>query len=191
MQQDQQTQALAQVVTPLQGQGATIIPWTRGLSARDEVLRYWLLAEREQSHKYIFWADYGAPALLGDPVTFCAAFSQRACFSVYDHTTQELVGVTWVEKIVPWHSAHYGMFFARRAWGALAREATRLTVAKVFEVLPQMPQLFGLTPWKTALRHGLATGWAHVATLPGFAAMRDRTARDLYVLRIANHRGGP
>lgn len=169
---------------PRRGRYATVIPYIRGLSPREELLRWWLLMDQHGGQKYIFWADQsGVETLRGDPVAFVAAFAQRLAFACYDNATEQLIGFNWVEHITPRHHAQWGMYFSPKTSREVIFDANLLTTRAVFAHLRTLRFLFGFTPWKAALKHGLKQGWQHVATLPGFAAMGEE-GKDLYVLRL-------
>jgi hypothetical protein len=169
---------------PRRGRYATVIPYIRGLSPRDELLRWWLLMDQHGGQKYIFWADQsGYETLRGDPIAFLDSFSARLAFACYDNATEELVGFNWVEHLKPRHHGQYGMYYKPKTPREVTRDATFLTTMAVFEYYTALPALFGFTPWKAALQHGKALGWQHVATLPGFAQMGD-ACKDIYVLKL-------
>ena len=169
---------------PRKGRYATVIPYIRGLSPRDELLRWWLLMDQHGGQKYIFWADsVRTETVRGDPQSFLAAFNERLAFGCYDNATDELVGFNWVEHVKPKHHGQYGMYYQPKTPTEVTREATWLTTLAVFEYFTTLRFLFGFTPWKAALKHGTALGWQHVGTIPGLAAMGDE-CRDMYVLRL-------
>lgn len=172
---------LLEKAKPRTGRYATIIPYIRGISPRETLLHWWLLLEECKGVPSIFWSQAcAAETLRGDPIAFCAAFANRLACGIYANTTQNLVGFTWIEHIKLGHHAQFGMWYSRRAWGNVARDGTFLTTQLVFEAV-NIQALYGFTPWKLALRHGLTLGWKHVGTLPGFAIVRDER-RDMYVM---------
>jgi hypothetical protein len=169
---------------PRRGRHATVVPYVRGQSPRDELLRWWLLMEEHGGQQELFWSAPGRlEAQRGDPLAFAEAFSRRLACACYDHASEQLIGFTWVERLHPRHHGHFGMYFIPYTTTAVRREATSLMTTAIFTVVTTLPCLFAMTPWDWALAHWLALGWQQVATLPGFAVVDDQ-CRDLYVLRL-------
>jgi hypothetical protein len=88
-------------------------------------------------------------------------------------------GLVWFDEVPGQSYALIGLWYQRHTT-PLAREGTALATRYAWEVLGY-PKVCGWTPHKTALRHGLALGWRHEATLPGFVQVGGQAA-DIYVL---------
>ena len=170
---------------PRRGRYATVVPYVRGQSPRDELLRWWLLMEQHGGQQELFWS---VPSRLetrrGDPLAFGEAFSRRLACACYDNATEELIGFNWVEHVKPKHHGQFGMYYTPHTSTAVSCEATSLMTMTMFSVITTLRFLFAMTPWDWALSHWLALGWQQVATLPGFAVVDDACC-DLYVVRLA------
>ena len=168
---------------PRQGKLVTLVPYIRGISPRDTLLRWWLLMDQAKGQDKIFW---GQTVLhenqRGDPLAFMEAFHHRFAYGVYDRQTEELIGFNWLEHIKPQKQAQYGLFYDRKAWGESAGEATELATTYAFGTLG-LKIVWGFTPWVLAVKHVLKLGWHHEATLHGFAWI-DGKAHDMYVMKL-------
>lgn len=170
---------------PRRGQFATVIPYIRGISPRRELLAWWLLMDEHRGQRFIFWHEHAAfETIQGDPIAFMAAFRARLAFACYDNKSGEQFGFNWVENIKPAAHAHYGMWYRPKTPRALTRDATFMTTMAVFEHFKALQFIFGLTPWKAALKHGTDLGWKHAATIPDYAPVQDEL-RPMYVLQLS------
>ena len=168
---------------PRHGKLVTLVPHVRGISARDTLLRWWLLMEQHGGGEKIFWSQ----TILhenqrGDPLAFIESFHHRLAYGVYDRNTEELVGFNWFEQIKPQKQAQYGLYFIKDAWGDPAAEATELATTYAFGTLG-LKIIWGFTPWRVAAQHVRKLGWHHEATLHGYAWINNKPC-DLYVMKI-------
>jgi RimJ/RimL family protein N-acetyltransferase len=172
--------------TLLTGAHVRLWPWVRGLYGRDDLYHVWRLIEQEPGavQKLFYTQQCADESQRGDLQTFCEYMSSRLLLLAQSVTDQQLIGCVWFEDVVPDWRATISMFYRRTYWGTPAREATRLAVRYAFEVL-QVPQVWGITPQRLALRHGLALGFTHLATLPGYVRLAGQP-RDVFVLRLTH-----
>jgi hypothetical protein len=174
MVEDPRSTGLAEPLTPVIGQHVRLEPYIRGLSPRDTLVKLWQFMERcPGGAAKIFWTQQVAvETQRGDPESYMAAFSQRISLAVYRRREQEIVGHVWFENVSAQESAQIGLLYHRRVWGPVAREATALACAWAVEWV-KVQRIFGITPFRLAVRHAEAVGFKLVGILPGFTLGRD------------------
>ncbi len=166
----------------LDGEHVRLQPYWRGAYGRAYLYRLWQLAESAGSADPLFYAQ-ACPheSWRGDLVGFVTHFScpTRHLLVVCHQGTGTPCGLVWFDQVPGQPSGLIGLWYPRHRT-RLAREGTALATQYAFHVLGY-PRLCGWTPHRTALRHGLALGWRHETTLPGFVQIGGE-ARDMYVL---------
>lgn len=163
-------------MTPL-----TLHPYAR--SAYRSILGVlWQLMEKEGATRKVFYAQQGPDVERGDLVEFINYFSdtKRHLLIAVDET--EPVGMVWFDLEIPGHRASVSIFYARKVWGERSRQATRDAFVWAFKAFG-VPAIWGYTPHRTAVRHGLAAGAEIVSVLPEFAVVDGKPA-DVTILRV-------
>lgn len=163
-------------MTPL-----TLFPYARS-SYRSILGVLWTLMEKEGATRKVFHAQQGPEVERGDLVEFVRYFDDPKRHLLIAVDEVDPVGMVWFDDHVPGHRAAVNMFYARRVWGERSRAATRQAIKWAFDGLG-VASIWGYTPHKTAVRHGLAVGAKIVAALPEFA-MVDGKPADVTILRI-------
>lgn len=178
---------MTDVATLLTGTQVQLWPYSRGLYPRDALHTAWRMVEDGGGATQVFHAQRGGEhdpyPWTGDLTEFVRYFDDPGRrILLLAMRGDALVGLCWFDDIVAGHRAAYSMFFRRRAWGAIAHEATALAFRYGFEVLG-VQSIWGYTPWRAAVEHGKRHGMAVVATLPSFGLI-DGRPRDITVVRI-------
>ena len=170
----------------LVGTHVRLIPYARGGVPRETLPVLWYLIEKSGDHEKLFTAQQVPQtpySWRGDPTEFMAYVSdpKRLLFIVQDTKDEAVVGLWWLDDIVPGYRASANIWMARRAWGKPAREASTLGIDYAFSVLG-MEAIWAYTPHQAAKRHAEAVGLTLVATLPGYILTAEGP-RDVFVLR--------
>ena len=168
----------------LTGEQVQLFPYQRAVYGRDTLYWMWRMVEAEGTSATIFYTQGCAhEAERGDLVEFVRYFSDplRHVLTVVRLSDRLPIGLVWFDRVADQRHGLIGVWYQRHTT-RLAREGTRLATRYAFEVLG-FARLDGWTPWKPAVRHGLALGWQPVATLPQLITL-DGTPHDVYVLRM-------
>lgn len=159
----------------------TLYPYTRS-AYRSLLGVLWQLMEREGATRKVFYAQQGPDVERGDLTEFVTYFSDPKRHLLIAVDTEEPVGMVWFDAEIPGHRASVSIFYARKVWGERSRQATRDAFAWAFKAL-DVPSIWGYTPHRTAVRHGLAAGAEIVAVLPEFAVV-DGAPANVTILRV-------
>lgn len=153
-----------------------ILPYARGLYQPDLLYHWWRLLFTQGLLERIlyFWEPERRSAL----ESVLGYFSDTRLFLVYRE--HELVGGVWFNEVQPWQG-NIGIAYSRHVRGPFAREATDRVCRAAFEGYG-WDLIWGFTPWRSALEHGLRIGFSLVATLPDHVRFRGQR-RPLYIGR--------
>lgn len=173
--------------TLLTGTQVQLWPYSRGLYPRDTLHTLWRMVEAGGGAAQVFHSQLGGESdpypWQGDLTEFVNYFNEPGRrILLMAMRGEALVGLCWFDDIVPGFRAAYNLFFRRRAYGLVAHEATALALRYGFDVLG-VQSIWGYTPWRAAVEHGLRHGFSVVATLPGFARVNGKPT-DITMLRI-------
>jgi hypothetical protein len=167
----------------LSGEEVFLVPYVRGAYGRDTLYWVWSMVEAEGTTASLFYTQACADAReRGDLVEFVRYFSDpsRSLLTVVRRSDYLPIGLVWFDHVAGQTHGLIGIWYKRKTT-RLAREGTRLATRYAFAVLG-FASLMGWTPWKTALRHGLACGWEKIATIPAMISIAG-TPHDVYVVR--------
>lgn len=174
---------LPQHVFVLQSADFHIWPYARGSFYPGETLyMLWNTMRNEGTLRRVL---YEAEHL--DLETFVDYFtgSHAALYIATTPDDQQILGAVWFTGVTATR-ANVGIWYAKAAMGAMAKDITNRVLCFVFTTF-HWRTIWGMTPWKGAMRHGLSLGFVHVATVPNFIDMRgvDRPM-PLYIIRLDN-----
>lgn len=176
-----------------------LTPWYRGIGNRDTIFYLWRMMEEENATKYVFYGQDYEPEdepLRGDLVDFVRYFEPLVGDTKQILITQtqadELMGYSWYEKITLGVRANCGVFYKRKFWGSMAREASRASIDWAFDKL-EIKELIAYTPWKWAINHCLWLGMTVIDTVPAMCLLNNIPRRiefkgkplEVTVLRIS------
>lgn len=179
------TTAELDIAVLLTGQMVRLWPYAPGyFGGPDFLYTLWQRLRDDRAIDRVFWSHVPFEDSPQPTYEFFSGYMDKRALMliVQDRTNGELAGMIWFDDIVLGHRASLNLWYPRRYWGAPAREATAMATRYAFKV-HGWRHLFGLTPWKLAMRHGLALGW-QAQTVPNYALVRDQV-RDLYILSLA------
>lgn len=171
----------------LTGQLVRVWPYARGMYARDMLYHCWALMENEGMAKKIFHSSFHPPECdvdwRGDLTEFVTYFSQPTrLLQICQHAqTQELAGMIWFEEIVAQCRASCGIIFAKKFWGPLTKEASRICMDYAFYAL-DIPALYSFTPWPEAKRHAQQIGFEYLTSIPEMVLWEEQRL-PMHVLR--------
>lgn len=158
-----------------------LLPYARGIYGRDTLYTIWRLIEDEQMAQQIFYSQQCTDERWRGDLVECVSYfnsihPQRMLVIPQDKASEALMGLVWFDHLG--HVGSIGLCYRKQFRGKRSHEATKLACQYAFEVLG-FTRIFGFTPYKEAIRHGLAMGWTRVGTLPGFVRIHGQD-RDLY-----------
>lgn len=144
----------------------------------------WELFEREKLWRRIFYLRTD-PQEMRALELFLPWWQERHVVLVEDLQgggLADLGGVVWFDELVTGLRANINLAYAKRLYGAPAREATHIAAAYALRHFG-LRMLCGMSPWKAILRHGVACGWTHHTTLPNWVLMGGKPM-PLYMVTL-------
>jgi hypothetical protein len=167
--------------------GILIAPYARGVYAPDLLYHLWQMMATEGIFPRIFYRSQDAGTAHGDLDAFMAYFSKVLLFIVTDE--KHVLGAMWFTDIQP-QRGDVSVAYAKSIRGPVAVEVTRRICQYVFTVYGWR-SIWAATPWRSALALGVASGFAHLATLPGFTVIKGREY-PMYIAKLTReaHDGG-
>ena len=168
---------------PLETEDTLLIPYARGVYARDALYHVWRLMEDEGLNQRVFWSQRCSnEQVRGDLIEVVRFFESwdppRYLVIPKDKQTGALMGLVWFDH--GGHVGQIGVCYRQAFRGKRCQEATRLACAYAYAAFG-FSHLYGFTPFKEAVRHVRPLGWRRVGTLPQYA-MVDGQERDIYVM---------
>jgi hypothetical protein len=167
----------------LQHTDFTIFPYARGSVYPPDTLYalYWTMAKEGTLRRVLYEAE------CLDLEQFVEYFTSSHAL-LYIATTKgakAILGAVWFTA-VQGGRAQIGIWYAKAALGELSKDITNRVLCFVFTTF-RWHTIWGLTPWKGAVRHGVSLGFKHVTTVPGFVQMPGvEKTMPLYIIRLEN-----
>ena len=116
------------------GERVTLYPYLRQHSPRDMIYLLWLLIERENDWRNIFWADTLEPDwTIGDLpyfVHYVHGLDPKIWFMIVDNDTNALIGAVWFANLKDGEAE--GNMWMARGHRHKAREVTHLATKEGF-----------------------------------------------------------
>lgn len=164
------TQELATLLT---GHHVRLWPYAAALFPRDTLYQVWRAIEEEHGWPRIFWWQDAADAQKGDLVAFAEYMRDKTPVLVQKRDTDKLCGLIWFDAGVQGLRTSISIWYRRAAWGAHAHEATALATRYAHQCLGYR-QVWGVTPWKAAMHHGLRCGYKFMCTFPRYVLVNNK-----------------
>lgn len=169
------------LTTLLTGQYVRLWPYTPEAFPRDALYQVWQAIEAEHGWGRIFWWERLPDAQKGRLAVFAAYMQDTIPLLVEARTRSDLVGLIWFTETFQGLRTNGNIWYAKRAWGPAADEATALATRYAHQAL-RLPQVWAVTPWKAARQHVLRCGFKDVATLPRYVRMHDKPMPMYFLL---------
>ena len=157
----------------------SVVPYGRGEGYPPETLYHaWKAMADAKALDHVF---YEMP--IRDLEAFCAYMSNAVLFLVVTREAPQVVGLVWFTGVTPYKGS-IGIWYRKELWGDYSRMLTSRVGTYVFHVFG-WEAIWGFTPWRAAVQHGLKIGYKAVATLPQFVQVGTKVM-DLHVVRLDN-----
>ena len=171
----------------LTGELVKLWPWARGYYKRDLLYFLWKMMEEERMTDTIFYAktsskDDTPVSTHMDLIDFIAYFagSERLLLIPTSLATGEIIGFSWYDGAVLGEYALGSMFYRKKFWGEVAKEATQLALRYGFEICG-FKKVWGHSPWMASVKHRARVGFTEMAELPDAVVDRTGKSRTMYI----------
>ena len=172
----------------LTGEHVRIHPWARGCYARDMLYFLWKMMENEGMTNTVFYERTSTEDKMPistemDLIEFCHYFSSvsnRLLLIPQHIETQEVMGFAWYDGVILGVSGKGSMFYRKKFWGEMAKEASTLCLKYGFEILG-FQKVWGLSPWQASVKHRARLGFKEVAEVPDAFQDAKGKSRSMYV----------
>lgn len=152
-----------------------ILPYAPGVYQPDLLYDVWrMLFEWELIRRTFYFFP---PATAETLEVVLGYLTQTRLFIVYQG--QAIEGIVWFSDCRPQHGC-IGLAYRPSARGAFARDATD-RVCRAALQLYGWQRIWGFSPYRAALAHGVAIGFQHLVTLPHYTQIGAKT----YPLHVA------
>lgn len=153
----------------------TILPYAPGVYLPDLLYEVWRMLFEWQLIRRTFY--FLPPATAETLEVVLGYLTQTRLFLVYE--SQAIAGIVWFSDCRPQHG-NIGLAYRPSCRGVFAEDATDRVCRAAFQ-LYGWQRIWGFSPYRAALAHGVAIGFQHVMTLPRYTQIGQRT----YPLHVA------
>ena len=173
----------------LAGEHVIMWPYARGVYPPDTLYRLWKAFHGSGMVDLAFYGSLAGPerAVPHDLEEMVSYLSSTVLLIAQSKEHDEIAGAFWFSGVSIGAQAAGNCFYLRKFWGDPAREATRIAFNYGFEEL-DLQQIWGFSPWMTAIKHAVSCGAEQVATLPDFIRIKG-VNRAIHVCRITREKG--
>jgi hypothetical protein len=159
-------------------QKVVISPYARGVFPKDMLYHLWRMMADDDTLARVFYHELTEEGTRGDLAMCLKYFNESILFLALQEL--RVIGAVWFTNIATWRG-DIGFAYRRKTPRPLTEAITDRTCKFVFAYYG-WTDIWGFTPWRAALEHGLRTGFTHVATLPEYVLIAERL-RPVYVGR--------
>ncbi len=173
----------------LTGDLVKLWPFARGYYRRDLYYLLWRMMEDERMTDTIFYryttAANPTPIDTHMDLTefvqyFSLAIATRLLLIPTYKETGEMIGFSWYDDVVLGESATGNMFYRKKFWGEVAREATELALRYGFGIL-QLKKVWAYSPWLASVKHRARLGFTEITEIPEAVKDRSGKMRTMYI----------
>jgi len=144
-------------------EGIELVPYVRGNSDPTLMAKLWCMMYEENALDRVFYQPMREDEQR-DIEMLIKHMEAALLFCVVQG--QELVGAVWFTNIWPWR-ADISLCYRKMLHGPVAARVTKRLCMALF-LYHGWEHIWGVTPWRSALAHGLSIGFTYQATLPKF-----------------------
>jgi hypothetical protein len=170
-------------VERLKGEHIMMVPYVRGLYARDLPYQLWRFMEEERAIPKVFSeVPEGAEEqnAHGDLIHFVNFLNDSSKIILIAAVGEEIAGMTWFHVQQPKFRAMGNVWFRKKFWGEPAREGGRISLDYMFNCVG-VEHIWGETPWMEAARYCMDIGFDYVVALPDYAQIKGK-AYDAHIV---------